>query len=124
MNLVYDGAVKDDEIIVNPFLSLGFEQRHSYNTSWDQLNSAAGGGATVSWCDKGDRKTLYTAGLKEYNSSAMYETFQVFGEMLQKYPETGRSWLLFEGYGFGNPAVQAHKHSSTAYAHRDVQYYS
>ena len=99
-----------------PFYALQPVAATNETVSYPGVAHAAAAGLTDPVCQLGTSWSLFPVGLQTYNIKSNRAVYDLYKEMVNKYPAMSGSIVQFEGYA--QEGVQAVDPDSTAYAHR------
>ena len=99
-----------------PFYALQPVAATDVTVSYPGVAHAAASGNTDPVCQPGTSDYLVPVGLQTYNIKTNRAVYELFKEMVNKYPAMNASAVQFENYP--QEAVRAVDPDSTAYAHR------
>ena len=111
------GPAAEAATILAPFYALKPVATNNQSVPYPDSAHAATSGLTDPVCQGGDGGYLFPVGLLSYNITTNRAIYNLFKEMVSKYPTMAGSTVQFENYSpVGVRAVEA---DSTAYAHRE-----
>jgi hypothetical protein len=85
-------------------------------TPYDQVNAGAD-----PFCEKGGKKPIWSASVPSLNGPILKRVWDLYIEFVKKYPQAGRSAILFECHSLGK--VMAVADGETAFPHRKLHYH-
>ena len=114
--LEFGGSAADAAPFLAPFYALQPFVATNETVPYTGAAHAAASGLTDAVCQPGNSWRLYPVGLQYYNISTNRAIFDLYKDMVNKYPAMSSSVIQFEGYP--QQGVRAVEPDSTAYAHR------
>lgn len=111
------GPAAEAATMLAPFYALQPVATNNQTVPYPGSAHASGSGLTDPVCQSGNGNYLFPVGLLSYNITTNRAIYNLFEEMVSKYPKMAGSTVQFEnGAPVGVKAVEA---DSTAYAHRE-----
>ncbi|KAL8646363.1 MAG: hypothetical protein Q9226_006889 [Calogaya cf. arnoldii] len=119
VNLWYAGPSSSALPYIQPFLNLDLDPTLISNQTvpWANFVNAAGLGLESPPCQSRTGGSTFPVGLQKYNLTTNRQVYDLYSDLVTKYPQFKSSFIQFESYPM--QGVQKVDGASTAYAHRD-----
>ncbi|KAL8849051.1 MAG: hypothetical protein Q9221_005950 [Calogaya cf. arnoldii] len=117
VNLWYAGPLSSALPYIQPFLNLHPTLISNQTVPWANFANVAGIGLESPPCQSRAGGSTFPVGLQKYNITANRQVYDLYSDLITKYPQFKSSFIQFESYPM--QGVQKIDGASTAYAHRD-----
>ena len=114
--LEFGGSATDAASILGPFYALQPVATTNVTVPYPGAARAQGSGVNDAVCQHGHGVSSFPVGLLTYNTTANRAIYDLFKDMVNKYPAMSSSIVQFEGPPM--QAIKAVESDSTAYPHR------
>ncbi|KAL8663420.1 MAG: hypothetical protein Q9168_008098, partial [Polycauliona sp. 1 TL-2023] len=116
VSIYYAGSSASAHPYTLPFLALNPISTTNQTLPFTELADSVGLGTKSPACKSGMGSASFPVGLRRYNATANRQVYNLYTDLVTRYPEFKNSVVQFEGYAM--QGVQAVDAASTAYPHR------